>query len=104
MQRKLQGPDSVESDWRVILKEMAARKGLTQTELARALLTSQATISKILAGKSVPRPGLRKRIVILAATDTFSDEWLARVGTAARQYPEFFEIVNAALRLMNANE
>ncbi|WP_414815598.1 helix-turn-helix domain-containing protein [Rhizobium sp. IY2] len=89
------------------IKRLRDSKGWTQAELARKLGTSQSTVSKIIAGTSFPRPALKARIEVelkKVPARAVSDEWLAVVAEAAGRSPLFFDVVNAALQLLNENE
>lgn len=98
---------TLKSRWREELELFRTDHGLSQVELAGLLETSQSTLSRILNGKGEPRQRLRLRIAtVLRAVPQASATkgWILSVAAAARESRAFFEIVDAALRLLNDNE
>jgi transcriptional regulator with XRE-family HTH domain len=59
------------------LRAYLAQSGDTQEQIARALGISQAQVSRILAGKVVPRPALAIRLASYAQIPVDSFTWEA---------------------------
>jgi transcriptional regulator with XRE-family HTH domain len=85
------------------LSAYARDRGLTQVELAQRLGISQGHLSKILMAKVAPGPKLARKIELLlghASTGAPASQWGAAVIDAAEASPEFRNLVDAALSLM----
>jgi transcriptional regulator with XRE-family HTH domain len=65
------------------LRTFMAVTGVTQADIARAMHITQAQVSRILAGKAVPRPELAIRLAAYAQVPIESFTW-----EAARQKGE----------------
>lgn len=83
--------------------------GLSQEALAARLGTSQANVSKILAGRQQPHPRLLREIQSFIGprwpyVAVGSDVWIQQVVRAATRSEPFRKLVASALQLMNENE
>jgi glutamine synthetase len=76
----------------VNLGEYLKRSGLSRTEFAEMVGVAEASMSRYVAGKRVPRPGILRRIVAASggevrADDFFADADAGAAGTAATAAP-----------------
>jgi transcriptional regulator with XRE-family HTH domain len=103
-------PLRTERDALALALERAGKEdGLSQMALARRLGSSQATISKIIAGTHAPRPALASTIRAFLgkrwpAYGIGSEEWMALVKRTAEQSDAFANLLISALSLTNKNE